>query len=133
MHLIALTPKASSITPLRPSQSLRGLTTSFPANNQLNATANRTGLTPRQAFLSSGYATNSISRQLLSTSPEAHNLQELRRRTPFPIVNQQNKGVFERLVDVLIGDGPQDRFAMICKECFAHNGRFIFPVFLFLL
>lgn len=48
--------------------------------------------------------------------------QELRKRTPFPIVNQQGKGVLERIVDVLIGDGPKDRFAMICKECFAHNG-----------
>lgn len=49
--------------------------------------------------------------------------QELRKRTPFPIVNQQGKGVLERIVDVLIGDGPKDRFAMICKECFAHNGE----------
>lgn len=48
--------------------------------------------------------------------------QQLRRRTPFPIVNQQGKGVFDRIVDVIIGDGPQDRFAMICKECFSHNG-----------
>ncbi|XP_067632033.1 endoplasmic reticulum junction formation protein lunapark-A [Eurosta solidaginis] len=48
--------------------------------------------------------------------------QELRRRTPFPIVNQHGKGVLERIVDVLIGDGPKDRFAMICKECYAHNG-----------
>uniref|UniRef100_W8BTD6 Endoplasmic reticulum junction formation protein lunapark n=2 Tax=Ceratitis capitata TaxID=7213 RepID=W8BTD6_CERCA len=48
--------------------------------------------------------------------------QELRKRTPFPIVNQQGKGVLERIVDVLIGDGPKDRFAMICKECFSHNG-----------
>lgn len=48
--------------------------------------------------------------------------QELGKRTPFPIVNQQGKGVLERIVDVLIGDGPKDRFAMICKECFAHNG-----------
>lgn len=48
--------------------------------------------------------------------------QELRKRTPFPIVNQQGKGVLERIVDVLIGDGPKDRFGMICKECFAHNG-----------
>ncbi|TMW54578.1 hypothetical protein DOY81_000372 [Sarcophaga bullata] len=50
------------------------------------------------------------------------NNQQLRRRTPFPIVNQQEKGVFDRIVDVLIGDGPQDRFAMICKECYSHNG-----------
>uniref|UniRef100_A0ABK9MQU6 Endoplasmic reticulum junction formation protein lunapark n=1 Tax=Glossina morsitans morsitans TaxID=37546 RepID=A0ABK9MQU6_GLOMM len=48
--------------------------------------------------------------------------QQLRRRTPFPIVNPNNKSIFERLVDVLIGDGPQDRFAMICKLCHGHNG-----------
>uniref|UniRef100_A0A0K8VRR1 Endoplasmic reticulum junction formation protein lunapark n=1 Tax=Bactrocera latifrons TaxID=174628 RepID=A0A0K8VRR1_BACLA len=54
--------------------------------------------------------------------------QELRKRTPFPIVNQQGKGVLERIVDVLIGDGPKDRFAMICKECFAHNGEYIVVV-----
>uniref|UniRef100_A0A1B0BNG4 Endoplasmic reticulum junction formation protein lunapark n=1 Tax=Glossina palpalis gambiensis TaxID=67801 RepID=A0A1B0BNG4_9MUSC len=48
--------------------------------------------------------------------------QQLRRRTPFPIVNSNNKSIFERLVDVLIGDGPQDRFAMICKQCHGHNG-----------
>lgn len=50
--------------------------------------------------------------------------QLVRRRTPFPIVNQNEKGVFEKIVDVLIGDGPGDRFAMICKECYAHNGEF---------
>ncbi|XP_058981074.1 endoplasmic reticulum junction formation protein lunapark-A-like [Musca domestica] len=48
--------------------------------------------------------------------------QLVRRRTPFPVVNQNEKGVFEKIVDVLIGDGPGDRFAMICKECYAHNG-----------
>lgn len=49
--------------------------------------------------------------------------QLVRRRTPFPVVNQNEKGVFEKIVDVLIGDGPGDRFAMICKECYAHNGK----------
>lgn len=55
--------------------------------------------------------------------------QQLRRRTPFPIVNPNNKSIFERLVDVLIGDGPQDRFAMICKLCHGHNGKKGFLVF----
>ena len=50
--------------------------------------------------------------------------QELRRRTPYPIINQDEKGVFERIMDTLVGDGPNDRFAMICKECFGHNGGF---------
>ncbi|XP_011192962.1 endoplasmic reticulum junction formation protein lunapark-A [Zeugodacus cucurbitae] len=64
-----------------------------------------------------------LPRAPLPITPQRRPLgQELRKRTPFPIVNQQGKGVLERIVDVLIGDGPKDRFAMICKECFAHNG-----------
>ena len=26
------------------------------------------------------------------------------------------------MVDYVIGDGPNNRFAMICKDCFMHNG-----------
>lgn len=42
--------------------------------------------------------------------------------TPYPIINQQEKGVLEKMVDYLIGDGPQNRFAMICRDCLSHNG-----------
>jgi len=42
--------------------------------------------------------------------------------TPYPIVSQNQKSVVEKLVDYLIGDGPNSRYAMICKECFEHNG-----------
>ncbi|KAM7345814.1 zinc-ribbon metal-binding protein lunapark [Cochliomyia hominivorax] len=69
---------------------------------------------------------NTLSSPVSTTALMTHSAggvnQQLRRRTPFPIINQQEKGVFDRIVDVLIGDGPQDRFAMICKECYAHNG-----------
>lgn len=44
------------------------------------------------------------------------------RRTPFPIINQSEKGVLEKMVDYLVGDGPTNRFAMICAECCMHNG-----------
>ncbi|XP_052894063.1 endoplasmic reticulum junction formation protein lunapark-B [Anopheles moucheti] len=44
------------------------------------------------------------------------------RRTPFPIINQNEKGVLEKMVDYLVGDGPTNRFAMICSECCMHNG-----------
>ncbi|XP_013115368.1 endoplasmic reticulum junction formation protein lunapark-B [Stomoxys calcitrans] len=57
-----------------------------------------------------------------SASSNSGSGQIVRRRTPFPVVNQNEKGVFEKIVDVLIGDGPGDRFAMICKECYGHNG-----------
>lgn len=68
----------------------------------------------------------------LATTPHLQRIvsnnqgQQLRRRTPFPIINQQEKGVFERIMDSLVGDGPNDRFAMICKECYGHNGWYSF-------
>lgn len=43
--------------------------------------------------------------------------------TPFPIVNQSQKGLFEKVVDYLINDGPSSRYGMICKECYGHNGK----------
>ncbi|XP_055544080.1 endoplasmic reticulum junction formation protein lunapark-A [Wyeomyia smithii] len=44
------------------------------------------------------------------------------RRTPYPIINQNEKGMIEKMVDYLVGDGPNSRFAMICRECLMHNG-----------
>ncbi|XP_058451319.1 endoplasmic reticulum junction formation protein lunapark-B [Malaya genurostris] len=44
------------------------------------------------------------------------------RRTPFPIINHSQKGMIEKMVDYLVGDGPNSRFAMICRECTMHNG-----------
>lgn len=44
--------------------------------------------------------------------------------TPFPIVNQNQKGMFEKIVDFLINDGPSNRYGMICKECHGHNGNY---------
>lgn len=44
------------------------------------------------------------------------------RRTPYPIINHNQKGVIEKMVDYLVGDGPNSRFAMICSQCLMHNG-----------
>lgn len=44
------------------------------------------------------------------------------RRTPYPIVDNTQKTVVDKMVDYLIGDGPANRFAMICQQCFKHNG-----------
>lgn len=43
--------------------------------------------------------------------------------TPYPVISQNHKGLVEKIVDYLIGDGPNNRYAMICKECFEHNGE----------
>lgn len=85
-------------------------------------------LTARAAFTSASNPSlnsdlSTVSTTLTPSSFSNQGLdQELRRRTPFPIVNPNNKSIFERIVDVLIGDGPQHRFAMICKHCYGHNG-----------
>ncbi|KAH8289820.1 hypothetical protein KR054_011513 [Drosophila jambulina] len=49
-------------------------------------------------------------------------VQELPRRTPFPIVDDRTRSALVRFLDFILGDGPQNRFGMICKECHAHNG-----------
>lgn len=43
--------------------------------------------------------------------------------TPFPIINQSQKGLFEKMIDYLINDGPSSRYGMICKKCYGHNGK----------
>lgn len=42
-------------------------------------------------------------------------------RTVRPILNK-DRGVLEKLVDWVVADGPDNRFALICKFCFGHNG-----------
>jgi len=45
------------------------------------------------------------------------------KRTPYPIIDNSQKSVVDKMVDYLIGDGPANRFAMICQQCFKHNGN----------
>merc|ERR1711913_203019 len=32
------------------------------------------------------------------------------------------KGYLDKFVDYLVGDGPSNRYALICKQCQSHNG-----------
>ncbi|KAH8321304.1 hypothetical protein KR074_001103, partial [Drosophila pseudoananassae] len=59
---------------------------------------------------------------LTSASPQMRAVQEVRRRSPFPIVDERSRSAFDRIVDFIVGDTPQNRFGMICKACHAHNG-----------
>lgn len=34
----------------------------------------------------------------------------------------QDRSVVEKLVDYVVGDGPANRFALICRNCHSHNG-----------
>jgi len=42
-------------------------------------------------------------------------------RTVKPILPQE-RGVMEKLVDYMVGDGPTNRYALICIHCHSHNG-----------
>ncbi|XP_046886536.1 endoplasmic reticulum junction formation protein lunapark-B-like isoform X3 [Hypomesus transpacificus] len=34
----------------------------------------------------------------------------------------QERGTVDRVIEYLVGDGPQNRYALICQQCFSHNG-----------
>ncbi|XP_012261954.2 endoplasmic reticulum junction formation protein lunapark-B isoform X1 [Athalia rosae] len=40
---------------------------------------------------------------------------------PRPILPQQ-RSYLDRLVEYLVGDGPSNRYALICRQCDSHNG-----------
>ncbi|KYQ56139.1 Protein lunapark-B [Trachymyrmex zeteki] len=40
---------------------------------------------------------------------------------PRPVLPQQ-RTIIDRLVDYLVGDGPANRYALICRQCESHNG-----------
>ncbi|XP_017066272.1 endoplasmic reticulum junction formation protein lunapark [Drosophila eugracilis] len=79
-------------------------------NNNINTSLN-----------SSVISTQSLA-PMTSASPQLRAVQELRRRSPFPIVDDRSRSALDRIVDFIVGDSPKDRFGMICKECHSHNG-----------
>ncbi|XP_017784250.1 PREDICTED: protein lunapark-B [Nicrophorus vespilloides] len=34
----------------------------------------------------------------------------------------KDRSVLQKMVEYLVGDGPYNRYALICKECYGHNG-----------
>ncbi|XP_024143075.1 endoplasmic reticulum junction formation protein lunapark-A isoform X2 [Oryzias melastigma] len=34
----------------------------------------------------------------------------------------RDRGVMDRVIEYLVGDGPQNRYALICQQCLSHNG-----------
>ena len=42
-------------------------------------------------------------------------------RMPAPILSP-NRSYVDKLVEYLIGDGPNNRYALICSQCHSHNG-----------
>lgn len=46
----------------------------------------------------------------------------MHRRTPFPVIDEGSRSAVDRILDLILGDGPQNRVGMICKKCHRHNG-----------
>ena len=40
---------------------------------------------------------------------------------PRPVLPRE-RGYMDKVVEYLVGDGPSNRFALICKQCQSHNG-----------
>lgn len=63
-----------------------------------------------------------LNRSLMATASSVAPIRG-NKRTPYPIIDNNQKTVVDKMVDYLIGDGPANRFAMICQQCFKHNGE----------
>lgn len=40
----------------------------------------------------------------------------------------RERSAFDKLVDFLVGDGPSNRYALICQKCFSHNGNNLYLI-----
>lgn len=49
-------------------------------------------------------------------------LQPARRPSLVRPISSQDRSIVEKLVDYMVGDGPNNRYALICKFCYSHNG-----------
>ncbi|XP_046682126.1 endoplasmic reticulum junction formation protein lunapark-B isoform X2 [Homalodisca vitripennis] len=67
---------------------------------------------------------NNLKQKLQNPSFEA-------RQIPQPLF-KKNRTLSEKLVDYLIGDGPENRYALICKFCNGHNGMALKEEFQFI-
>lgn len=38
-----------------------------------------------------------------------------------PVIPKE-RGAMDRVIEYLVGDGPQNRYALICQQCLSHNG-----------
>lgn len=66
---------------------------------------------------------NTTSNNLLNTSLPNHNVaaSSVQGRPVRPILSK-DRGMLEKLVDWVVADGPDNRFALICRHCYGHNG-----------
>ncbi|KAF7259187.1 hypothetical protein EG68_02714 [Paragonimus skrjabini miyazakii] len=74
------------------------------------------------------------STEQLSAAPVADEGQQafgIKPRLLRPIL-PRDRSVLDRLIDAVVGDGPDKRYALICRECASHNGMALQEEFEFL-
>lgn len=62
-----------------------------------------------------------MSTHLTPSTPNAPSHIRPRSPLPRPILNRE-RGYLDRVMDALVGDGPSNRYALICSQCHGHNG-----------
>ncbi|XP_030637650.1 endoplasmic reticulum junction formation protein lunapark-B [Chanos chanos] len=135
------TPVRPQMTP-RPGQDIRQRHVAM-ATPGGTPRAPRPGATPMQGSAPGGPPEESLG--AMATSPTAPSVPETpqqqmvrRHMSPYsppvgpgmhppgpplarPILPRERSAV-DRVIEYLVGDGPQNRYALICQQCFSHNG-----------
>jgi len=122
--------------PSRPGAGLTSLNTSLPASVTsvtTGAASNKPGVVSKlNATMTSGPASTQLTgqpRQPPSVGPAGGQLRQPPSVTggrpgpplPRPILPRE-RGYLDKFVEFLVGDGPSNRYALICRQCESHNG-----------
>ncbi|RNA17986.1 lunapark-B isoform X1 [Brachionus plicatilis] len=59
--------------------------------------------------------------QQIASPPPITAASQVRTLLPRPIITP-NRNFFDKILDFIIGEGPNNRYALICKNCHFHNG-----------
>ncbi|XP_010712075.1 endoplasmic reticulum junction formation protein lunapark isoform X2 [Meleagris gallopavo] len=113
---------ASTPTPATPKQSSpKSLVSATPSPNQQRDAAALTG--PPERTVVPPLQSNILPRRPGSpaTSVPGMGLHPPGPPLARPILPRE-RGVMDRVIEYLVGDGPQNRYALICQQCCSHNG-----------
>lgn len=113
------TESTTTMTPQLTDSQLRYRRTPITSLSTLSTPINRTPMAPGFSGLRIGINQNISARPSLPMP--FPRLPMMPPQTPKPIL-PQNRGVVEKLVDYVVGDGPSNRYALICAKCHGHNG-----------
>ncbi|KAM4859052.1 endoplasmic reticulum junction formation protein lunapark isoform 2-T2 [Thomomys bottae] len=73
---------------------------------------------PPERTVTSALPSNALPRRLGSPATSVPGMGPPLARPILP----RERGALDRIVEYLVGDGPQNRYALICQQCFSHNG-----------